>query len=52
MEKMENRLVDMRELYQELKDFDEDNPVSDQRQVSVLIVNYTIIIKCLKSRPS
>uniref|UniRef100_A0A3Q4BJF0 Kinesin family member 13Bb n=1 Tax=Mola mola TaxID=94237 RepID=A0A3Q4BJF0_MOLML len=27
MEKMENRLVDMRELYQELKDFDEDNPV-------------------------
>lgn len=36
MEKMENRLVDMRELYQELKDFDEDNPVSDQRQVPVL----------------
>ncbi|XP_076128775.1 kinesin-like protein KIF13B isoform X3 [Alosa pseudoharengus] len=27
MEKMENRLVDMRELYQEWKDFDEDNPV-------------------------
>lgn len=28
LEKMENRLVDMRELYQEWKDFDEDNPVS------------------------
>ncbi|XP_067338999.1 kinesin-like protein KIF13B isoform X2 [Channa argus] len=27
MEKMENRLVDMKELYQEWKDFDEDNPV-------------------------
>ncbi|XP_030626800.1 kinesin-like protein KIF13B [Chanos chanos] len=27
MEKMENRIVDMRELYQEWKDFDEDNPV-------------------------
>ncbi|GLD59555.1 kinesin-like protein KIF13B, partial [Lates japonicus] len=27
MEKMENRLVDMRELYQEWKEFDEDNPV-------------------------
>ncbi|XP_077566628.1 kinesin-like protein KIF13B [Stigmatopora nigra] len=27
MEKMENRLVDMRDLYQEWKDFDEDNPV-------------------------
>uniref|UniRef100_A0AAR2K6W1 Kinesin family member 13Bb n=1 Tax=Pygocentrus nattereri TaxID=42514 RepID=A0AAR2K6W1_PYGNA len=27
MEKMENRLVDMRELYQEWKDYDEDNPV-------------------------
>ncbi|XP_040919909.1 kinesin-like protein KIF13B isoform X3 [Toxotes jaculatrix] len=26
LEKMENRLVDMRELYQEWKDFDEDNP--------------------------
>ncbi|KAI2652292.1 Kinesin-like protein KIF13B [Labeo rohita] len=26
MEKMENRLVDMRELYQEWKDYDEDNP--------------------------
>ncbi len=25
---MENRLVDMRELYQEWKDFDEDNAVS------------------------
>lgn len=29
LEKMENRLVDMRELYQEWKDFDEDNPVSE-----------------------
>ncbi|XP_036942689.1 kinesin-like protein KIF13B isoform X5 [Acanthopagrus latus] len=28
LEKMENRLVDMRELYQEWKDFDEDSPVS------------------------
>lgn len=28
LEKMENRLVDMRELYQEWKDYDEDNPVS------------------------
>ncbi|XP_072300057.1 kinesin-like protein KIF13B isoform X2 [Eucyclogobius newberryi] len=27
LEKMENRLVDMRELYQEWKDFDEDNPM-------------------------
>ncbi|XP_071225356.1 kinesin-like protein KIF13B isoform X2 [Salvelinus alpinus] len=27
LEKMENRLVDMRELYQEWKDYDEDNPV-------------------------
>uniref|UniRef100_W5NGD5 Kinesin family member 13B n=1 Tax=Lepisosteus oculatus TaxID=7918 RepID=W5NGD5_LEPOC len=27
LEKMENRLVDMRELYQEWNDFDEDNPV-------------------------
>ncbi|XP_026778411.3 kinesin-like protein KIF13B [Pangasianodon hypophthalmus] len=27
LEKMENRLVDMRELYQEWKDFDEDNPL-------------------------
>ncbi|XP_008287785.1 kinesin-like protein KIF13B [Stegastes partitus] len=27
LEKMENRLVDMKELYQEWKDFDEDNPV-------------------------
>uniref|UniRef100_A0A671XFR5 Kinesin family member 13B n=1 Tax=Sparus aurata TaxID=8175 RepID=A0A671XFR5_SPAAU len=29
LEKMENRLVDMRELYQEWKDFDEDNPRAD-----------------------
>lgn len=27
LEKMENRIVDMRELYQEWKDFDEDSPV-------------------------
>ncbi|XP_028252775.1 kinesin-like protein KIF13B isoform X2 [Parambassis ranga] len=27
LEKMENRLVDMRELYQEWKDFDEDDPL-------------------------
>lgn len=31
MEKMENRLVDMRELYQEWKDFDEDDPVRQTR---------------------
>lgn len=30
LEKLENRLVDMRELYQEWKDFDEDNPVSPE----------------------
>lgn len=28
LEKMENRLVDMRELYQEWKEYDDDNPVS------------------------
>uniref|UniRef100_A0A672SBD2 Kinesin-like protein KIF13B n=1 Tax=Sinocyclocheilus grahami TaxID=75366 RepID=A0A672SBD2_SINGR len=28
VEKMENRLLDMRELYQEWKDYDEDDPVS------------------------
>lgn len=33
LEKMENRLVDMRELYQEWKDFDEDNPVSEYSRV-------------------
>ncbi|XP_064810144.1 kinesin-like protein KIF13B isoform X1 [Oncorhynchus masou masou] len=27
LEKMENRMVDMRELYQEWKDYDDDNPV-------------------------
>lgn len=30
LEKMENRLVDMRDLYQEWKDYDEDNPVSEK----------------------
>lgn len=29
---MENRLVDMRELYQEWKDYDEDNPVSKKHR--------------------
>lgn len=33
LEKMENRLVDMRELYQEWKDFDEDNPVSEYSRI-------------------
>lgn len=33
LEKMENRLVDMRELYQEWKDFDEDNPVSEHSRM-------------------
>lgn len=28
---MDNRLVDMRELYQEWKDFDEDNSVSEKK---------------------
>lgn len=35
LEKMENRLVDMRELYQEWKDFDEDNLVSEY---SIIII--------------
>lgn len=30
LEKLENRLVDMRDLYQEWKDLDEDNPVSPE----------------------
>lgn len=34
LEKMENRVVDMRELYQEWKDFDEDNSVSEEKYVS------------------
>lgn len=33
LEKMENRLVDMRELYQEWKDFDEDNLVSENGSI-------------------
>lgn len=32
LEKMENRLVDMRELYQEWKDYDEDNAVRPLQQ--------------------
>eukprot|EP00064_Thunnus_orientalis_P016859 superscaffoldBa00003432_g16931 len=35
LEKMENRLVDMRELYQEWKDFDEDNPVAGRLHVEL-----------------
>lgn len=31
LEKLENRLVDMRELYQEWKDCDEDNSVSGEQ---------------------
>lgn len=33
LEKMENRVVDMRELYQEWKDFDEDNSVSEEKKI-------------------
>lgn len=36
LEKMENRLVDMRELYQEWKEFDEDNPVRKRSMISRL----------------
>uniref|UniRef100_A0A672SC97 Kinesin-like protein unc-104 n=1 Tax=Sinocyclocheilus grahami TaxID=75366 RepID=A0A672SC97_SINGR len=36
VEKMENRLLDMRELYQEWKDYDEDDPVSINVLFSVL----------------
>lgn len=34
LEKMENRLVDMRELYQEWKDYDDENPVSFKPSMS------------------
>lgn len=34
---MENRVVDMRELYQEWKDFDEDNPVSEEKNIYKVI---------------
>uniref|UniRef100_A0A4W5LB15 Kinesin family member 13B n=1 Tax=Hucho hucho TaxID=62062 RepID=A0A4W5LB15_9TELE len=35
LEKMENRLVDMRELYQEWKEYDDDNSVSEPKGCSV-----------------
>lgn len=37
LEKLENRLVDMRDLYQEWKDCEEDNPVS-KNDSSVLLI--------------
>lgn len=50
LEKMENRLVDMRELYQEWKDFDEDNPVSEyssmQNSVAATLVHHSEIVWC------
>lgn len=47
---MENRVVDMRELYQEWKDFDEDNSVSErgkkrstsQKSKIVLLIGHTV----------
>lgn len=49
LEKMENRVVDMRELYQEWKDFDEDNSVSEekkyiqcQKSQSVLFISHMV----------
>lgn len=45
LEKMENRLVDMRELYQEWKDYDEDNPVCLVQQGHLAIsVNVILIV--------
>ncbi|XP_067274304.1 kinesin-like protein KIF13B isoform X2 [Pseudorasbora parva] len=58
MEKMENRLVDMRELYQEWKDYDEDNsvmrsyfkradPFFDEQENHSLIGVANIFLSCL-----
>nr|XP_023662465.1 kinesin-like protein KIF13B isoform X2 [Paramormyrops kingsleyae] len=58
MEKMENRLVDMRELYQEWKDCDEDNPVMrgyfkradpffDEQENHCLIGVANVFLSCL-----
>ncbi|XP_056621125.1 kinesin-like protein KIF13B [Triplophysa dalaica] len=58
MEKMENRLVDMRELYQEWKDFDEDDPVMrsyfkradpffDEQENNSLIGVANVFLSCL-----
>ncbi|XP_054617349.1 kinesin-like protein KIF13B isoform X2 [Dunckerocampus dactyliophorus] len=58
MEKMENRLVDMRELYQEWKDFDEDNavmrsyfkradPFFDEQENHSLIGVANVFLACL-----
>ncbi|XP_051510271.1 kinesin-like protein KIF13B isoform X2 [Myxocyprinus asiaticus] len=58
MEKMENRLVDMRELYQEWKDYDEDNPAMrsyfkradpffDEQENHCLIGVANIFLSCL-----
>ncbi|XP_035474097.2 kinesin-like protein KIF13B isoform X2 [Scophthalmus maximus] len=58
LEKMENRLVDMRELYQEWKDFDEDNavmrsyfkradPFFDEQENHSLIGVANVFLACL-----
>uniref|UniRef100_A0AAQ4RZM9 Kinesin family member 13Bb n=1 Tax=Gasterosteus aculeatus aculeatus TaxID=481459 RepID=A0AAQ4RZM9_GASAC len=51
LEKMENRLVDMRELYQEWKDFDEDNPRADpffdEQENHSLIGVANVFLACL-----
>lgn len=50
LEKMENRLVDMRELYQEWKDFDEDNHVSSGKTSHVEINVHSLIQVLQQSR--
>lgn len=58
LEKLENRLVDMRELYQEWKDCDEDNPVTrsyfkradpfyDEQENHSLIGVANVFLECL-----
>ncbi|XP_041106632.1 kinesin-like protein KIF13B [Polyodon spathula] len=60
LEKMENRLVDMRDLYQEWKDYDEDNPVMrsyfkradpffDEQENHSLIGVANVFLSCLFS---
>lgn len=49
LEKMENRLVDMRELYQEWKDFDEDNPVSAHRCYTDIMPYLSSSTRCKSS---
>uniref|UniRef100_A0A672P4H0 Kinesin-like protein KIF13B n=1 Tax=Sinocyclocheilus grahami TaxID=75366 RepID=A0A672P4H0_SINGR len=51
VEKMENRLLDMRELYQEWKDYDEDNPRADpffdEQENHSLIGVANVFLSCL-----